>query len=396
MRTFGELFALPEFRILFASRCASISAVSVAGLALGTTTYRATGSTVLTALAMFGGPLITLLGSMTVLGLSDALGPRRAATLSPIAWTVACALQALPGLPWPARFALLALPYLAGSATGGSTMRLLALVVPRSGFVLGRATLNIAVGVTQVLGYAAGGLLSTRFSPTVLFALAAGLSGAAALLLRLGLAERAGTRSTGRLGQRTRRVNARLLRSRVTGPLYLALWVPTGLVVGCEALFVPYAGASGAGYLFAVTAAGMLAGDLVIGRLVPPRIRDRLTVPLRLLLAAPYLGWALHPGTGVLLGLACTASFGYAAALPLQDRLLATTEEAVRGQAFGLSSNGMMIGQAVGALLGGALATLVPVGAAVVIMAGASILSTAVLVLPLRSSLSAGYEALQR
>ncbi|MEV4282104.1 hypothetical protein [Actinoplanes xinjiangensis] len=68
----------------------------IGGLALGTATYAATGSPVLTALSMSAGPLITLLGSATVLSLSDSMGPRRATTVMPIAF----ALQALPHLAW--------------------------------------------------------------------------------------------------------------------------------------------------------------------------------------------------------------------------------------------------------------------------------------------------------
>ena len=71
---------------------------------------------------------------------------------------------------------------------------------------------------------------------------------------------------------------AAALRSPVTRPLYIALWVPNGLIVGCESLFVPYghAGSGGhgavAGWLFAATAAGMMAGDLLVGRFVPPSV----------------------------------------------------------------------------------------------------------------------------
>ena len=48
------------------------------------------------------------------------------------------------------------------------------------------------------------------------------------------------TAGRGDVVRRTMAVNLRLLCSPVTRPLYLALWVPNGLVVGCESLFVPY------------------------------------------------------------------------------------------------------------------------------------------------------------
>jgi hypothetical protein len=71
--------------------------------------------------------------------------------------------------------------------------------------------------------------------------------------------------------------------------VYLALWVPNGLVVGCESLFVSFA-PEHAGLLFVCAALGMLVGDTLAGRVLPPRWRERLGVPLRLLLAASNSG----------------------------------------------------------------------------------------------------------
>lgn len=56
--------------------------------------------------------------------------------------------------------------------------------------------------------------------------------------------------------------------------------------------------------------------------------------------------------------LAFVASVGYAASLPLQERLIDHTDGPVRGQVFGLNGTGLMVGQALGALLGGVVATV--------------------------------------
>ncbi|MEW2625649.1 hypothetical protein [Streptomyces sp. NPDC048106] len=62
---------------------------------------------------------------------------------------------------------------------------------------------------------------------------------------------------------------------------------------------VPYAAQVGApdeaGLLFAAVAAGMFAGNLIVGRLVRPAGRERLASPLALALGLPLLGFALHP-----------------------------------------------------------------------------------------------------
>jgi len=183
----------------------------------------------------------------------------------------------------------------------------------------------------------------------------------------------------------TAAVTWQLSRSNATRPLYLALWVPNGLIVGCESLFVPYGHPGSAshgavaGWLFAATAAGMLAGDLLVGRFVPPGWRDLFIGPLRLLLAVPYLFFFLDPPV-IAVPLGFLAAVGYAASLPLQDRLIRSTDDAIQGQVLGLHMNGVMAWQAIGALIAGAVASWMPPAAAMGTMAAASTAVTLLLV----------------
>jgi MFS family permease len=390
VRTYRQLFAVREFRVLFVVQCLNIGAYAVASLALGTITFEATGSPVLTALAMFGAPLLRLVGQSLFGSGSDLVRPRTALVVVVGATLVADLLQALPGLGWGWRFVLLALPPLVTSALGGSMMALVSDILPPDGFILGRATMNIAVGGMQIVGFGVGGLLLVRFTTTQLFLGSAAALLVAVVLLRLGLSDHPPRAATTSLVKRTREVNRRLLGSRVVRPIYLTLWVPNGLIVGCEALFVPFAGQR-AGYLFAVSAAGMLIGDVVVGRFVRTAARDRLIEPLRFLLAVPYLGFVLVPSLPYAAALAFVASVGYAASLPLQERLVSHTDADMRGQVFGLQSTGLMVGQALGALLGGAAAAALGVGPvaaaqAMGVMALASLVVSMALIPGLRRS----------
>ncbi len=386
LRTYSDLLSLGEFRALFVSRCFVIASVSLSSLALGTVVYDETGSTILSALAMFGGPLITLVGSATLLSLSDRLDGRDANVIAITAAGLAAAAQAVPGLPWPVRFVVLALPFLVMSATAGSVNRMLRAIVPPEAFVLGRSTLNVAVGLMQVVGYATGGLLLQWLPVSAVFGVAALCAVLAGLAVALGVRRRPVERSGGSLVRTTHEVNRRLLGSRTIRPILLASWVPNGLIVGCEALFVPYGGTALAGYLFAVTAAGMLLGDVLVGRVLPAPGRERLLHPLRLLLAVPYLGFFLDPPIPVALALGFCASIGYSASLVLQERLAAAADPATEGQAFGLQGNGMMIGQSAGALLGGLVATWLDTGHSMGWLAAASVVVTVALVPGLRRS----------
>lgn len=212
--TYSSLFVIGEFRALFVARLFTMTGVVVGGLALGTVMYEATGSPLLTALAMFGGPLVQLLTSHFLLASSDVLRPRTALTVAGTAAAVCDALQLIPGLPWGARFGLLAAVYLVVAATGGTTVALLSDIVPPESFVLGRATLNITVGGIQVLGNAIGAVLLLRMSPVHLFAWSAVASLLAVLVARLGLADHP-PRAAGPVVARTRAVNKQLISSRV-------------------------------------------------------------------------------------------------------------------------------------------------------------------------------------
>ena len=361
--TYRQLFAVPEFRVLFLVQCLNIGSYAVASLALGTITFTATGSPVLTALAMFGAPLMRIVGQVLFGSGSDLVRPRTALVLVAATTMVTDLLQALPGLAWGWRFVLLAVGPLVTSALGGSMIALVSDILPPDGFILGRATMNIAVGGMQIVGYGIGGLLLITFTTTQLFLGAAAALLVAVLLLRLGLCDHPPRHTGESVVKRTREVNRALLGSRVTRPIYLTLWVPNGLIVGCEALFVPFAGAR-AGYLFAVTAAGMLLGDVVVGRFLAVPVRDRLITPLRLLLAVPYLAFFLVPSLPYAAALAFVASVGYSSGLPLQERLVTHTDGKARGQVFGLQGTGLMAGQAVGALIGGTVASGLGVGPA--------------------------------
>ena len=179
------------------------------------------------------------------------------------------------------------------------------------------------------------------------------------------------------------RVNRLLWLTPGVPTVYLALWVPNGLVVGAEALFVPYATTS-AGALFVAGAAGMLAGDALMGRWVPAHWRRRLVTPMRLVLAVPYLMFVFQPDIPVAVVLVAIASPGFSAGLLLQEQLIALTPDAIRGQVLGLHSSGMLVFQGVGAVVAGTIAEIIDVGHAMAVMACASVLVTIALTPGLR------------
>lgn len=255
--------------------------------------------------------------------------------------------------------------------TGG----LLNEILPKSGFVLGRSVFNMASGLMQVLGFATGGALLALLSPRTCLLLAAALYLTQAAGYRLGLTARP-PRAAGRLSVRaTWRNNAVLWSSRPRRLTYLGLWIPNGLVVGCDSLYVSYA-PEAAGALFASGALGMFVGDVWVGRFVGPARRAGLATPLLLLLATPYLLFAFQPPVAVAAVAVCLSNVGFAASLVQQERLMSLTPDDMAGHALGLRSAGMLTMQGVAAAVAGTVAQLTSPAVGMTVMAGASVVVT--------------------
>lgn len=378
MRSYRILFRTPEFTPFLLSFAGSAAAQTIGALALGTLVFRATGSPLLSALSMFGPQLAQLAGATFLLSGADRLPPRAILTGLSLAFAAGTAVLALPGLPVRAVLAVVLLQGLVASLGGGVRGGLLNDILSKDGYVLGRSVYNMLWGLTQVAGFATGGALLALLSPRACLLLAAALYLVSALVSRLGLTARP-PRSAGRPSfSATWRTNALLWSSRSRRLTYLGLWVPNGLVVGGDSLYVSYAPGA-AGTLYACGALGMFLGDMAVGRLVPPAARTRLATPLRLLLAVPYLFFVLRPGVVLSAVAAAVASVGFAASLVLQERLMSLTPDDLTGQALGLHATGMAALQGVGAALAGTLAQLASPATAMTLMAAGSVTVTVVL-----------------
>jgi predicted MFS family arabinose efflux permease len=194
------------------------------------------------------------------------------------------------------------------------------------------------------------------------------LAGLAVPVTWLGIADHA-PRRTGRTSIReTWQGNRELLTIPSTSALMVALCVPNGLVAGCEALFVPYAGAAAAP-LFVTAALGMLAGDVAMGRVLSPAGRRRSTGWLRILLALPFLVFVWHPGIAVASALAAIACVGYAATLGQQELLVALTPPHLSGQVLGAESAARVACQGLAAAVAGTLAEFIGPGTTITLLA---------------------------
>jgi predicted MFS family arabinose efflux permease len=383
MRTYRDLLRVPEFTPFFLASSVQVAAQTMSSLALGTLIYSATGSPLLSALAIFGPSLMQVIGAGTLLSAADRLPSRTVMSGLSLVFAAGTAALAVPGLPVWAAFAIIACLGLGASLAGAARYVLLSEIVAESDYLLGRSVLNMSVGAMQICGFAAGGVLITALSPRGTLLAGAALYAAGAAAARSGLTRRP-ARAAGRPSVKdTWRVNAHLWSSAARRSVYLALWVPNGLIVGCESLFVAYSPRHG-GLLFVAAAAGMLGGDMLAGRFIPSRWRERLGAPLRVILAAPYLVFAMRPALPIAVTAVVAASVGYCASLFLQERLIELTPDELSGQAMGLASSGAMAMQGAGAALAGVIAQQTSPATAMAAMAVVSLAVTLILIPGLR------------
>ena len=390
--TYRSVFAVGEFRVLFAAMLMYVLGFEFEILGLSVLVYAQTRSAFWTALAFSMGFAPQAIGGALFTSLADRLPPR-------VVIAVGLLTRAAPGLviglwprlPVPVMLALVATAATAAPVFTAAISGVLPDVLDGDGFVLGRSVFSLTGSATQIIGLGVGGAILAAL-PARRLLLAAGVSLlAAAVVAGLGLRPRA-ARTHGPAARGVVRAtvngNIELLADQTVRGLLLAQWLPAWFVTGAESLIVPYTGslgqpASAASPLLAAVPAGMLLGDVIVGRFCRPRARRWLAFPLAVVMGVPLLALAFRPPLPVAGAALFVCGFGFAYALGVQQAFLDSLPTRLRGQAFGLNSTGMMTGQGLLPPAAGGLASAFGAGAAMAIAGAATILAALALRRPL-------------
>ncbi|MFF7727375.1 MFS transporter [Streptomyces sp. NPDC008001] len=365
---YRAVFAVREFRAVFAAHLLSLLGLVVGEIALSVLVYRVTGSPLLSALAFAMGFLPYLLGGTLLAGVADRFPARRVLVAGNLFCAASAAVTTLPGAPVAVLLAMRCLSALAGPVLAGTRSATLGDVLGEGDlFVLGRSLIRIVTQGAQLAGFAVGGLLLTAVPPrTALLATVAGFL-SAALLLRFGTRRRPGRAAAGEAVVRGSLSGARrLLADRRTRALLLLSWLPPFFLVAPESLAAPYAdeigaGTVGVGLLMCGMPVGTIAGEVLAGSLLGPRGRERITLPLVAVLLLPFLLYALKPSLGWALFAVGLAGLGAAYTLGLDQWFVAAVPEELRGRAMTLQTAGTMTIQGLGMAFAGAAAEWAPV-----------------------------------
>jgi MFS family permease len=353
---YSQLFAVAEFRAVFAAHVISMLGEVVAAVALTVLIYEKTGSPILAALTFTAAFLPYLFGGALLSSVVDRLPARAVLVGCNLASAVLVGVMALFTLPVGALLGLLfVLGLIAPVFSGVRAATLSDILGQGPAFILGRSVIRLVAQFSQIVGSLAGGLVLLILSPRATLAADAASFACSALLLRLG---------TKRRPRKVLASELSLLRDSLAGlkevfaqpwlgRLFALGWLLPACTAAPEALAAPYThgiglAAAAVGIYLAGLPAGAALGDLVVARVASARTQRRLVVPGALLTCLPLVAFIWHPGLPVALALLFVAGLGCAYIPGYDQLLLATSDDRLRGRTLAAYTAGLMFAQGVG------------------------------------------------
>ncbi|MEU3173133.1 MFS transporter, partial [Streptomyces sp. NPDC007000] len=379
--TCRSILAVPEFRVMFLAQIVATLGNATTQITLSVVVYERTRSPLLSFLTFALGFAPCLFGATFLSAVADRYSSRDVLVVCQVVSCAVVGLMAVPSAPIPVPLLLLLVLGTVAPVFQGARAASLPDLLSGAGYVLGRSLLRLVSQSTQIIGFAAGGVLLIALTSTQALLLASVGFGVAALMLRFG---------TRRLPARQGPDRSPVTRSSLSGvrqvfavpglrPLLLFTWLPPTLVVAPEALAATYAdrlggGSTATGLLLGAAPAGSVIGEILAGTLLRPGARVRLVLPLGCLMFVPLLFFVFAPGLVPATLLLVVCGFGFTYAMGLDQRVLDATPEELRGRALTITMAGLMIGQGVGFAAAGATAEFLP---AHLVVAGAGVLELA-------------------
>ncbi|MFL6138910.1 MAG: MFS transporter [Frankiaceae bacterium] len=365
--TYREVLACREFRWLLGSQVLSLMGDQALRVALSVLVFKDTQSAWLTGLAYALTYLPWVVGGPVLAGLADRMSRRTLMVLCDVGRAVLVGLVAVPGQPlllllvWVLMATLLTPPFESARSA------ILPDMLEGDRYVVGFSLWTAIRQVTQVLGFGGGGLLVAWLGTHTVLVLDAGTFALSAVGVAAGLRSpylpvpSGGAVPAGSLVRHTMGGAMTVLRVKALRSLLLIAWWAPAVALIPEAIAAPYALSHGGGgtgmtglYMAAIPA-GVVAGTLLLGRLVRPANRTAYIFPLATLTTLPLVAFLGHPppAAAVLLLVAVGMAMSYQ--LPLQASFVLAVPGQLRGRAFAVAASGLVVAQGAGALAGGAL-----------------------------------------
>jgi MFS family permease len=361
-----------EFRTMSIAQFFSLAGDQMARVALSVIVFDRTSSALEAAIAYALTFVPAALGGPLLAGLADRR-PRRSVMIAcDLIRAPLIGLLAIPSIPIPLALVLLGAAGLFEAPFSAARSALLPDVLPGERFPAGLAFSQVITQAAQVGGFGLAGVLLIGLSPATLLMLDAATFVLSAVLLAQGVLQRPAaveapdshrehwwTHAWGDLQLSLRLV----LRNPALRSLAVLAWASITFTISFEALGAPLARAThsapwAVGVLLAAQPVGTVSGALLVTR-VPAPHRASVMRLLAVLSLAPLLLGFIRPPLAVLLVMGVLTGLGIAFNILASTAFVTQVKPEVRGRAIGLVSTGMLVGQGLGVLAAGSLATAI-------------------------------------
>src|SRR6266496_4498407 len=155
--TFGEVFAVGEFRALWLAQVLSVAGDQLARVALTLLVFDRTGSPLLAAVTFAASVVPTFVGGITLSGLADRWPRRRVMIVCDLGRALLVAIMAIPGIPIAGLVGLLVLVTLISAPFTSARAGLYPDILAGDRYVLGTAVTLTTLQFGQALGFVVGG-----------------------------------------------------------------------------------------------------------------------------------------------------------------------------------------------------------------------------------------------
>lgn len=384
--TFAGVLKSREFRLLWLAEAQSLLGDQLARVALAVLVYDRTRSGFATAAVYALTFLPAIVGNVVLGAAGDRLPRRRLLVGVDVVRAALVGLMVVWAAVLPVVAALLVVVVLLGSPWTAAQSALVVDLLPAGDYTVGVGLRTATLQATQLIGFAVGGAAVALLGARSALAVDAGTFLLSAIVIRLGVRSRPpAALRPGEPHLTWLRGAAALWKNRPLRLLLQFTWL-LGLLVVPEGLAAPYAAHLGAGpgavgILLASGPAGVLIGSVIYSRWVATRVRAVVLGPLAITAGLPLVACGLVTGLPATAAMWCLSGACTAYQVQVITEFVATIADTNRAQALGLASAGLLAAQGIGILLGGALAQITNVSAAVASAGAAASIVAALLAL---------------
>lgn len=363
--TFADALRVREFRWLWLAGMQSQIGDQLARVALAVLTFESTGSEILTTGVYALTMLPAIIGGIVLGPLADRV-PRRSVLIAcDVVRAVLIGAMALPGTSLALITTLLVVAVVIGAPYQAAEASLIKDMLPEGEvYGVGIGLRGATIQGSQLIGFGVGGLVVGLLGSRGSLGIDAGTFAISSLIVTATIHRRPAPNASRVRKERFADIwligLRAIFRDRQLSTLLGFAWL-VGLYVVPEGLAAPLAGEIGektwtVGLLLAAMPTGSLIGSLLFSRLVVSARRSRFVSLMALLATAPMIACFTRPGLAVLLALWFAIGVFSAYQLQIQFEFMHAVPDAVRGQAVGVISSGLVAVQGLGLIFGGVVA----------------------------------------